>query len=231
MKNALYLISTIVVLGLLGGCYANRDLPKNPEQNPTVQQRIVNEATALVHEMKTNPDTARINELLPQAKGVLIFPGVIKAGFVFGGQGGNGVLLARGPENKWTDPAFYTLGGGSVGLQLGAERASIIMLFMNQTALDKAIASGVTLGADASVAGGNYGAQGNASTTNMHPDVIYFSLLDGMFAGVSVEGGVVAERRSYDEKYYGAGATAETILVEQRFHNPAADRLKESLSQ
>lgn len=231
MKKAIFVLSMVLVAGLLAGCYANRNLPKKPEQNPADQQRIVDEATALVHEMKTNADTAHINDLLPQAKGVLIFPGVIKAGFVFGGQGGNGVLLARGPENKWTDPAFYTLGGGSFGLQLGAERASIIMLFLNQTALDKAIASGLTLGADASVAGGNYGAQETASTTNMHPDVVYFSLLDGMFAGLTLEGGVVADRTSYDEKYYGAGATAETILVEQRFHNPAADKLKAALSQ
>ena len=99
------------------------------------------------------PDEGIPKDLLEKAECVAVFPSVLKAGFVVGGQGGRGVASCRA-VNGWSAPAYFTLGGGSFGLQIGAESTDFVMLFMNKDGLNSLLSNEFTLGGDASVAAG-----------------------------------------------------------------------------
>ncbi|HEV8246794.1 MAG TPA: lipid-binding SYLF domain-containing protein, partial [Polyangiaceae bacterium] len=167
---------------------------------------------------------------LSHAQGVMIFPRVVKAAMILGGEGGNGVLLARDEHGSWSAPAFYGLGGGSAGFQLGYQEASILLVFMTRSALLSAINRGLTLGADASIAAGTLGDAGAASSTRTGKDIYAFVDVGGVFAGISLDGTVVAAREKLNESYYGPGANTYAIVIERRFESPATARLRAALS-
>lgn len=167
---------------------------------------------------------------LAHAKGVMIFPRVIKAGLLLGGRGGNGVLVARRADGSWSAPAFYALGGGSAGAQIGFEKATVVLCFMSQSALLSAIDRGLTLGTDASVAAGTMGNSGKAVARTSASDIYQFVSAGGLFAGVSLAGTVVSSRGSFNRAYYGPGATTRGIVIQGRFDSPGAARLEQALS-
>jgi SH3 domain-containing YSC84-like protein 1 len=149
-----------------------------------------------------------------------------------GGGGGNGVLLAKDSRGNWSPPAFYALGGGSAGLQVGFEQAAIVLLFMNEQALRSAIDTGVTLGADASVAAGTMGDSSQANAVTSASDIYEFVDAEGVYAGASVQGMVVTSRVGNDRDYYGRpDATAYGIVVQRRFGSPGARELMQEVSR
>lgn len=167
---------------------------------------------------------------LAHAKGVMVFPRVIKAGLLLGGQGGSGVLVARRPDGGWSAPAFYALGGGSAGAQIGFQEATVVLCFMSRPALMSAIDRGITLGTDASVAAGTMGNSGRAVARTSASDIYQFVSAGGLFAGVSLAGTVVSARGSFNRAYYGPGATTRGIVVDGRYDNAGTTRLKQALS-
>ncbi|MDW7712181.1 MAG: lipid-binding SYLF domain-containing protein, partial [Deferrisomatales bacterium] len=130
----------------------------------------------------------------------------------------------------WSAPAFYTLGGASWGLQVGVQEVQMMLLFMNQKALESALTSGLKLGVDASVAAGPTGAGAEASTQTVLQDIYVFQSAGGLYAGVSVEGSVLAVRQKLNEELYGAGATPVSILIERKHDRPETAKLKEALA-
>ena len=228
MRKILMIVSALLALGFLGGCYgAHSGSGGNPAH---YEQGLVDKSAAVVRAMRADPAFRQIDVYLKNARGVLVLPSVIKAGLIYGGQGGNGVLLARDADGSWSSPAFYTLGGGSIGLQIGVQETAIVLVFMNDKAFKSAIDTGMTLGADATVAAGTEGLTGEVATTHAFKDVYYFADVGGLFAGVSLEGGVIHTRDGLNTAYYGRALTPREIVLERKADAPAAQPLKNALS-
>jgi lipid-binding SYLF domain-containing protein len=218
----------LLLLTPLTSCYRDAAVSKGGASS---EQVIVDRARASIERFRSSGEFPALADYLSRAKAVMIFPRVVKAALVFGGEGGTGVLVARDKLGKWGAPAFYGLGGGSAGLQLGYQEASIVLVFMSASALLSVIDRGLTLGADASVAAGTVGDDvGAAKSARTGKDVYAFVDVGGVFAGISLDGTVLAAREELNRNYYGAGATAHAIVIERRFDNPATTSLRVALS-
>lgn len=191
---------------------------------------LVETARFTVQRLLGDKDMSTLPKYLQRAKGVLIIPQLIKGGIILGAEGGSGVLMARGSDGTWSPPAFYTLAAGSVGLQIGAQVSEVIFILNNEGAVQAMLADEFKFGADVSVAFGPIGAGVEASaTTNFDADVLAFSKAAGLFAGGALEGAKIFERGELNQQFYGAGATPRGIVMERRFNNAAADRLRASI--
>jgi len=177
--------------------------------------------------MLDDPTKKWFREHIDDAHGIMILPNVVKAGFIFGGSGGNGVLLRRDPATgTWSYPAFYTIGAVTFGLQIGAEVAQIAMLVMTEAGMDALLSTDVKLGADASIAVGPVGTGVAAQTA----DILLFSREKGLFGGLTIEGSVLSPRDSWNAEYYGQPASARQVLMDGTVSNPAADPLRAAIA-
>jgi lipid-binding SYLF domain-containing protein len=154
------------------------------------------------------------------AKAVFIVPSLVKAGFIFGGSGGNGVVLAR-DNQVWRGPSFATAGSVSWGLQAGGSVAEVVMMAMTDKGKDALLSNKFQAGADASVAAGPVGAGAQVATT----DIVQFSRSKGLFGGLSLEGSTIAVRDSLNQAYYGKKVSPVDILVKGDVTNPQAASL------
>ena len=177
-----------------------------------------------------HPDIPELKTYLDSAQGVLIVPSLIKGGFIIGGEGGSGVLLAKGSDGSWSSPAFFTVAAGSIGLQIGGQVSEVVFTLMNDGAIDAILSNNAKLGGDLSVAFGPIGKGVEASTTtNLNADVYAFSTAVGAFAGGALEGAAIIDRQAYNDQYYNAYAPARAIVVERKFYNGHADPLRSTL--
>lgn len=215
------------LLVLLAGCVSY-------EAPPAVKaQQLVDRATITVQNFKTIPNLKAFREDLKKARAVVVFPQVLKAGFFFGGEGGNGVLVARNADGTWGQPAFYTMAAASIGVQIGVQDTEIVLVIRNEEALHAVIEDQAKLGADTGVTVGIYGVGLEASTTTaVGPDVVAFANSKlGAYLGTSLEGAALLRRRDFNEAYYAAGAMPDDIIFDGRYTNPGADRLRSILAQ
>ena len=192
------------------------------------------DAKKLVEESKLTFDTfvgakemGGLRDLLPKAKGVFISPQMWEGAFVFGVSGGSGVLLARDPgAGSWNGPAFYSIGEVSFGLQAGGKASQVVMLAMTERGVNALLSPSVKLGADVGVAAGPVGAGASAATANVSADILTFALSKGLYAGVSLEGAVVAVRNEWNGAYYKKpGVTPTDILIRKDVSNPESAKL------
>jgi lipid-binding SYLF domain-containing protein len=188
----------------------------------TDQEQLLERATLTVRLMRGGPDFAEIERILPRAKAVLIIPSLIKGAFIFGGEGGNGVLLARQRDGSWSNPAFYGLGNVSFGLQIGGQSSEIIFLIMSQQGLEAILDKNATLGADASVAIASMGKGVRASTgLDLNADMYAFAKTEGLFGGVALNGAGLGALSDWNHEFYRSEeATARNILINNRFPTP-----------
>ena len=181
-------------------------------------------AARVFREIMDTPDKGIPQDLLESAECVAVFPSVIKAGFIIGGRGGRGVASCRMAAG-WSAPAYFNLGGGSVGLQIGASSTDFIMLFMNKDGLNSLLSDGFTLGGDASVAAGPVGRQVGASTDlKMTAQILSYSRSKGLFAGLELKGVVIKPDKDDMRDVYGEGITAKEILKENKVTAPVSVR-------
>jgi lipid-binding SYLF domain-containing protein len=164
---------------------------------------------------------------LKSARGVLIFPEVLRGGFFLGGSGGTGVLLVRGQGNDWSEPAFYTMGSVSFGLQFGGSAAQIVVLINNQKAVDRLMSNAIKLGGDASAAAGPVGV---GQSANITADYVSYARAKGAFIGMSVEGSVLDVRASLNSAYYGRPVTPIDIVVKRAVSNPRSEPLRSAVA-
>ncbi len=151
--------------------------------------REVEDAIAIIKEFTKIPENQIPPSLLRHAEAIAIIPGVLKIGFIFAGNYGKGVLSVRDKYGYWTNPAFITLTGGSIGWQIGAQSADIILVFRSIKCIHDITAGKFTLGADASVAVGPVGRQATAGTdVELRSEIFSYSRTRGFFAGVSIQG-------------------------------------------
>lgn len=202
----------------------------NSARAATEPEELVEKAALTVEKLMVDPNLPELRHYIERAQGVLIIPQLVKGGLIIGGEGGSGVLLVKGSDGSWSSPAFYTLGGASFGLQIGGEMSEVVFTIMNDGAIDALISHQFKLGADASVAVGPVGKGVEASTTsNLSDDIYAFSKSVGLFGGGVLEGAAIVKRTAWNELYYAAGADPQKILIDRKYFNPHADRLRASL--
>ena len=191
-------------------------------------QAIVDKARITLGEFMRDKNYEWLQQNIAKAKGVLIYPQVVKAGFVWGGSGGTGVLLVKDAKTgEWSQPAFYTMGSVSWGLQIGGEVAEVILLVNSQKGADSLLSNKFKLGADVSVALGPVGAGAKAEFADFYS----FSKSKGAFAGMSLSGSVIDVRSGLNKAYYGKESTPVDILVKGAVSNKGADALREELKK
>jgi lipid-binding SYLF domain-containing protein len=169
-----------------------------------------------------------IRENLTRSKGIIIIPSLLKGGFILGGSGGSGVLVARDEKSgEWSQPGFYTIGSVSFGLQIGGEAAEVIMVVRSQRGLEKLLATSVKLGGDTSIAAGPVG---GGAKTNVTADIVSFSRSKGAYAGLSLEGAVVKTRDKWTEAYYGKPVRPVDIFVKHSVYNSGSTELRNAIA-
>jgi lipid-binding SYLF domain-containing protein len=163
-------------------------------------------------EIMDTPDRGIPRELLESAKCIAIIPGDVKFAFVFGGSYGRGLATCR-VGHDWSAPLFVAIEGGSVGYQIGGSSTDIVLLFMNDHALQSLLSDKFKLGADASVAAGPVGRTGSAGTDlKLNSEILSYSRAKGLFAGVSLDGAVMQADKSGDQAMYGRNVNRHDIL-------------------
>lgn len=199
------------------------------EAEPAEQQLLVDKARVTFESFMADQNQSWLRENLNQAKGLIIIPSLLKAGFVIGGSGGSGVLIVKNDKTgQWSQPSFYTLGSGTFGFQIGVEAAEIIMMVRTQKAVDGLLTSSFKLGADTSVA---IGPVGTGVKSNVVADILSFSRTKGAYAGVSLEGSVIKTRDKWNEAYYGKAVSPVDIIVKRSVGNPGSKNLLTSVAK
>jgi lipid-binding SYLF domain-containing protein len=197
--------------------------------DPVEQQLLVDKARITFENFMTDKDHLWLRENLNQAKGLIIIPSLLKAGFFVGGSGGSGVLIVKDDKTgQWSQPAFYTLGAGSLGIQFGAEAAEVIMMVRTQKAVDALFTSSFKLGGDTSIA---VGPVGTGVKSNVVADILSFTRTKGAYAGVSLEGSVIKTKDKWNEAYYGKAVLPVDIFVKRSVSNPGSKALRERVAQ
>jgi lipid-binding SYLF domain-containing protein len=189
----------------------------------TRTEKRVNNAIEVLQQFSEIPEQAIPQEILRDAHGVAILPGVIKVGFTIGGRFGRGVLMVRNADGSWSNPAFISLGGGSLGLQIGAESTDIVLVFRNQRSITNIYNGKLTLGGNASASAGPVGRTASAATDGRLGAEIYsYSRSRGLFAGIALDGAWIAMDQRSNDEFYNNGMTAEEIFAANNMPTPPA---------
>jgi lipid-binding SYLF domain-containing protein len=199
---------------------------------PGTAQTLVDRAALTVQDMMTQNVSQDPKSLLRNAKAAMICPRIFKAGFFFGGEGGNCVLLARAGNGTWSYPAFYTIGSGSFGFQFGIADNQLLMLIMTDKGLNAVLDSQIKLGANAGIAVATYGAGiGGSTTAAVGADIVAFAASRGLFGGVALEGSLMSSDTPAAFSYYGQPYGARQLVMQMQGANPGADPLRDLLTR
>ena len=179
-----------------------------------VDKRLAESGTAF-SEIMSVPDKGIPGSLLDKAECIVIIPGMVKGGFIVGGQGGKGAVSCRGANKSgWTAPAMVEMAGGSVGLQIGASATDVVMLVMDRKGMESLLKDKFTVGGDASVAAGPVGRASTAETdAAMKAKILSYSRSRGAFAGVSLKGTTLKQDNDANKALYGKEMDATAIMA------------------
>jgi SH3 domain-containing YSC84-like protein 1 len=198
-----------VVVGLAVVAHA-ADEKENVKQGKA--QDRVQAAADVLNEIQGAPDQGIPAEVLGSAECVAVVPSMLKGGFVVGAHYGRGLASCRTPKG-WSAPAFFTVKGGSFGLQIGGQAVDLVMLIMNDDGMHKLLSSQFKLGADASVAAGPVGRHAAADTDwKMRAQVLSYSRARGIFAGLELNGAVIKQDKDSTREFYGHMVTSKASL-------------------
>lgn len=204
-----------------------------PAQEPSEQEKRVEEAIQVFQDISGLTDTGIPRSLLAKAYGVAIIPGVLKAAYGLGGEYGHGVLLVQ-EKGVWSDLSFITLAGGSLGWQIGVQKSDLLLVFTTKKSIDNIAEGKITLGADAGVAAGPVGRGAQANTDiDLKAEIYAYSKSKGLFIGVSVKGAAIQIDGDANRKFYNdPGITARRIFSGPALEGrPIAGRLKQVLTE
>ncbi len=196
------------------------------------QQALVDRATLAAQDMLNDRDGKDAQYVLKRARAVMICPQIFRAGFLLGGQGGSCVLVARDGAGSWSAPAFYGMGGGSIGFQAGVQDAEVMLLIMSDKGLSAVMDNQFKLGADATATfvdlGG--GIEG-ATTAALRADIVGFTRARGLYAGISISGSLLSSKSEWNQAYYGRLVAAQQIVISMEATNSGADPLRQVLAR
>src|SRR5271170_674412 len=204
-KRLLTLASAVLILASMSWAADN----DNDKDQSDISKRIVKSAEVL-NEIMATPDKAIPDKVMDHAKCIAVVPSLIKVAFVFGGQRGKGVVTCR-TDKGWSAPAPITITGGSWGLQLGGQATDLVMIVTNDQGMQHLLASKFKLGGDASAAAGPVGRNAAADTDiTMRAEVLTYSRLRGLFAGVDLSGAVIKQDKDETIALFGKMVPFET---------------------
>jgi lipid-binding SYLF domain-containing protein len=187
--------------------------PARAQKDPEI---TVGRSLQVLSEVTRNPKTGMPRLVMKNAQGIAIIPEMFKMSFIFGARFGRGVLVVRQPDGTWSNPLFIHLVGGSFGAQAGAQTTDLVLVFQSQKGLDRFLKGKgkLTLGVDVGVAAGPVGKRFEASTdAGLKSEILSYSNSQGIFAGVSAEGGTLQIDRRSSAVYYGQPASPAAILA------------------
>jgi lipid-binding SYLF domain-containing protein len=215
----------------VGSACSHQEQPRMPAaETGAAQQVIVERSAAAFTRLRAGSSAAEVDVLVERARGIMIFPRLVKASLIFGGEGGNGVLVVKGADASWSNPAFYSLGAPSVGLQIGYQETTVVLFLMDDSVVQRALEADLTLGANTSLA------LGQVAETQGHRGELFskpiYQLVEarGAFVGASLDGYVISARNKHNQAYYGAPASPRSILIDRSERRPEADVLLRALA-
>lgn len=175
-------------------------------------ERLTNAGNVL-HEIMAAPDSGIPEEVLEHARCVAVVPNMVKGGFIFGGRHGRGVATCRTADG-WSAPAFFSIAGGSWGLQIGLEGVDLVMIIQNEKGMQQLLASKFQIGADASAAAGPVGRHASANTNwKMETEILTYSRARGVFAGLTLNGASIKRDDDSMKAIYGRHVTTRNVLL------------------
>jgi SH3 domain-containing YSC84-like protein 1 len=196
-RHTVYAFGVAVML-----CLSAAVAPAQDNKRLKDAARHASDAAKVFREIMATPDNAIPKELLDKAEAIVVFPGVVKAAFIIGGSGGQGVVSRRA-RGGWSEPAFLNLGGGSIGAQIGAQKTDYVLLIMNQQGLNGLLEDKFEMGGEASVAAGPVGRTASATTNaTLDAGILSYSRSKGAFAGVSLKGAVIGHDTDLNQAVY-----------------------------
>jgi lipid-binding SYLF domain-containing protein len=202
--------------------------PDGRADEAAAAQVVVENANRTFTHFMMDPNMIWFRNNLDRARALLIVPKLGRGGFIIGGSGGRGLLLGRDSETgNWSQPAFYTMGSASFGLQIGGEQSEVIFVIMSNRGLDAMLSTKAQLGADMSVAAGPVGTGTRAATT----DVLSFARSKGAFAGLTVEGSIINPDSARNTAYYSEAVSPSDILIRHKVYNTHASELIKNVAE
>jgi len=216
---------TLIASVLLAGWTLTATAVESDEM--AAAQKVVDDAVTTLQNFESDTTQGWYRENVSKARAVFIVPRVGKGGLIFGGSGGRGVAMVRDTNTgQWSQPAFYTMGSASVGLQIGVQESEVIYLLMTEAGTNALMGTKFQVGADGSVAAGPVGVGAQAATS----DVLSFKRSVGLFGGISAEGTVIQPDFKRNDAYYGQTTSASDILLRNAVHNSDAGTLIDKLA-
>jgi len=218
MKNRNVKVAAIVLAASMVGAGVHAAAAQ------TREAKTVSEAAVVLSEIMAAPDKAIPESIVDKVEAIAVFPGLIRAGFVIGGQRGRGIISVRDRStNTWSAPAFLTITGGSFGAQLGGQSIDLILVIINKSGVENLLKNQFKIGGEASAAAGPVGRAAEASTdVLMRAQILSYSRSRGLFAGIAVNGSSVRSDGDANEHLYGTRLTSRQIALERRGGSPAA---------
>jgi lipid-binding SYLF domain-containing protein len=195
-------VASVALIASFAGVARSQNNAKKLAEAASQSQKAADVFT----EIMNVPEKAIPQGLLDKAEAIAVFPGVIKAGFIIGGRGGRGVISRR-LKGGWSAPAFFNLGGGSIGLQIGASKTDFVLLFMNEEALGGLLKDKFEIGGEGSAAAGPVGRSASATTdAQLKAGILSYSRSKGLFAGLEIKGVVISPDNDDNVPVYGKKA-------------------------
>jgi len=220
MKRRLIVILTIITIATA------LVTPVNAE-DPVKQQLLVDQARIIFKSFMIDKNMAWFREHMHKAKGFLIIPELLQGAFWVGGSGGRGVLVVKDKTTgDWSQPAFYTIGSLSIGIQFGGEKSEIIMMVFTQKGLERLYSSSFKFGGDASIA---VGPVGGGAKADVMADFVSFVRSKGAFIGMSIEGAILNANYDWNEAYYGKKVSPLGIVEKKLVSNPGSAELRKTI--
>ncbi len=215
-KLTILVMAGVASLGLATGCTHKPAAAATPagvdKQSAQVDDRVQMAADDLT-KLVNAPDSSISQTILAKAKCVAVIPDMVKGGFVIGGQHGRGLATCR-TSNGWSAPAPLTLSGGSWGAQIGAESADVVLLFMNDGAVQSLLNDKLKLGGEASIAAGPVGREAQAATdVKLNSEILSYSRTKGLFAGLDLSGAAVRQDMDTTKALYGRQVSFRELLT------------------
>jgi lipid-binding SYLF domain-containing protein len=197
-------------------------LPSMPFAASSDESDRVKEAATVLNEIMGAPDQAIPTSVLGKAVGIAVFPGTLRGGFIVGAERGRGILSVRDETTKaWSAPAFLTITGGSLGLQIGLRATDLVLVIQNRRGLENLVRNEFKVGAGAAVTGGPVGRDAQAATDiQMRAEILSYSRSRGLFAGATIEGSTIKEDQDANGRYYSERLTTRNVVFEKKAKEP-----------
>lgn len=192
----------VMALIITAGVVPAQTSTKQNKKDISQARKTSNQAVEVFNKIMSEPDNSIPQDLLERAEAVAIFPGVVNAAFIVGGRGGLGLISRRTPTG-WSAPAFFKIGGGSFGAQIGGQKIDYIMLIMNDGGLKGLLEDKFEIGGEASIAAGPIGRSSSATTNpTLDAGILSYSRTKGLFAGIALKGAVITPDNDRNQAVY-----------------------------